>query len=131
MSKALRGPAPLNPDNKKGDGIEPSPAMGGGDKGDRTPDLMTASHALSQLSYIPVGWCGNHYTKDWLRCTKNFGTLPIGPFFRRFLHNWSFGNQKRGSRLLVPMFLLRRVDAHWVNPAEAPPPPHFLPCPDE
>lgn len=25
----------------------------GGDKGDRTPDLMTASHALSQLSYIP------------------------------------------------------------------------------
>ena len=27
----------------------------GGDKGVRTPDLMTASHALSQLSYIPVG----------------------------------------------------------------------------
>lgn len=26
----------------------------GGDKGVRTPDLMTASHALSQLSYIPV-----------------------------------------------------------------------------
>ena len=25
----------------------------GGDKGDRTPDLMTASHALSQLSYAP------------------------------------------------------------------------------
>ncbi len=25
----------------------------GGDEGDRTPDLMTASHALSQLSYIP------------------------------------------------------------------------------
>src|SRR5205823_4369688 len=26
----------------------------GGDKGDRTPDLVNAIHALSQLSYIPV-----------------------------------------------------------------------------
>ena len=24
-------------------------------EGDRTPDLMTASHALSQLSYSPTG----------------------------------------------------------------------------
>src|SRR5438105_2599695 len=28
--------------------------LGGGDKGDRTPDLVNAIHALSQLSYIPV-----------------------------------------------------------------------------
>ncbi len=28
----------------------------GGAEGDRTPDLMTASHALSQLSYGPSGW---------------------------------------------------------------------------
>ena len=28
----------------------------GGAEGDRTPDLMTASHALSQLSYGPM-WC--------------------------------------------------------------------------
>ena len=27
----------------------------GGAEGDRTPDLMTASHALSQLSYGPLG----------------------------------------------------------------------------
>ena len=27
----------------------------GGAEGDRTPDLMTASHALSQLSYGPEG----------------------------------------------------------------------------
>lgn len=27
--------------------------MFGGATGDRTPDLMTASHALSQLSYSP------------------------------------------------------------------------------
>ena len=26
----------------------------GGDEGNRTPDLLTASQALSQLSYIPV-----------------------------------------------------------------------------
>ncbi len=30
------------------------PVIFGGDKGDRTPDLMAASHALSQLSYIPI-----------------------------------------------------------------------------
>jgi hypothetical protein len=29
----------------------------GGAEGDRTPDLMTASHALSQLSYGPMS-CG-------------------------------------------------------------------------
>ena len=26
----------------------------GGDKGDRTPDLIAASDALSQLSYVPA-----------------------------------------------------------------------------
>ena len=26
----------------------------GGDEGDRTPDLMNAIHALSQLSYVPT-----------------------------------------------------------------------------
>ena len=28
----------------------------GGDEGDRTPDLMNAIHALSQLSYVPRNW---------------------------------------------------------------------------
>ena len=28
----------------------------GGAEGDRTPDLMTASHALSRLSYSPTLW---------------------------------------------------------------------------
>jgi hypothetical protein len=32
-------------------------ALCGGAKGDRTPDLMTASHALSQLSYGPTRFC--------------------------------------------------------------------------
>ena len=30
-----------------------TPGQSGGAEGDRTPDLMTASHALSQLSYGP------------------------------------------------------------------------------
>lgn len=30
--------------------------MSGGDEGDRTPDLMNAIHALSQLSYVPEYW---------------------------------------------------------------------------
>ena len=34
----------------------------GGDEGDRTPDLLTASQALSQLSYAPMR-CGNNYTR--------------------------------------------------------------------
>ena len=34
----------------------------GGDEGDRTPDLLTASQALSQLSYAP-NRCGNNYTR--------------------------------------------------------------------
>lgn len=29
----------------------------GGDEGDRTPDLMNAIHALSQLSYVPAIKC--------------------------------------------------------------------------
>ena len=36
-------------------GSSPVADAGGGAKGDRTPDLMTASHALSQLSYGPTG----------------------------------------------------------------------------
>ena len=28
----------------------------GGAEGDRTPDLMLAKHALSQLSYSPIFW---------------------------------------------------------------------------
>ena len=36
----------------------------GGDEGDRTPDLLTASQALSQLSYAPV--TRQYYRGSWL-----------------------------------------------------------------
>ena len=39
---------------KKGHSIEWPCIHDGGDEGDRTPDLLTASQALSQLSYAPV-----------------------------------------------------------------------------
>ena len=40
--------------NNKGHSIEWPYIHDGGDEGDRTPDLLTASQALSQLSYAPV-----------------------------------------------------------------------------
>ena len=61
----------------------------GGDEGDRTPDLLTASQALSQLSYAPV----RRSTIRELprRCKGNFGKTfrgrgrrsPAGPRRRR------------------------------------------------
>ena len=48
----------------------------GGDEGDRTPDLLTASQALSQLSYAPV----RRSTIRELprRCKDKFGKLSAG-----------------------------------------------------
>ena len=48
----------------------------GGDEGDRTPDLLTASQALSQLSYAPV----RRSTIRELprRCKDNFGKYFAG-----------------------------------------------------
>ena len=40
--------------NRKGHSTEWPCIHDGGDEGDRTPDLLTASQALSQLSYAPV-----------------------------------------------------------------------------
>ena len=43
----------------------------GGDEGDRTPDLLTASQALSQLSYAPVR--ASTIRELGRRCKDNFG----------------------------------------------------------
>ena len=45
----------------------------GGDEGDRTPDLLTASQALSQLSYAPVR--RSTIRELGPRCKDNFGKL--------------------------------------------------------
>ena len=59
-------------DKKKGPNLRWSLIQcSGGDEGDRTPDLLTASQALSQLSYAPV----RRSTIRELprRCKDNFG----------------------------------------------------------
>ena len=45
----------------------------GGDEGDRTPDLLTASQALSQLSYAPVR--KSTIRELPRRCKDNFGKI--------------------------------------------------------
>ena len=52
----------------------------GGDEGDRTPDLLTASQALSQLSYAPVR--KSTIRELPRRCKDNFEKLsPLRPPF--------------------------------------------------
>ena len=48
----------------------------GGDEGDRTPDLLTASQALSQLSYAPVRTSTIRELPR--RCKDNFGKYFAG-----------------------------------------------------
>ena len=48
----------------------------GGDEGDRTPDLLTASQALSQLSYAPVRT--STIRELGRRCKDNFGKTFSG-----------------------------------------------------
>ena len=48
----------------------------GGDEGDRTPDLLTASQALSQLSYAPVR--RSTIRELHRRCKDNFGKTFCG-----------------------------------------------------
>ena len=48
----------------------------GGDEGDRTPDLLTASQALSQLSYAPVR--KSTIRELARRCKDNFGKTFCG-----------------------------------------------------
>ena len=49
----MRSPAVINEVDVRLRGREYVDVKIGGAEGDRTPDLMTASHALSQLSYGP------------------------------------------------------------------------------
>ena len=64
-------PLTLCADMKKGPNLRWSLIQcSGGDEGDRTPDLLTASQALSQLSYAPVR--RNTIRELPRRCKENF-----------------------------------------------------------
>ena len=56
----------------------------GGDEGDRTPDLLTASQALSQLSYAPV--TGSYY--------RGMSVGMQGVFVETFSYGFSWDGQK-------------------------------------
>ena len=52
--------------------------LDGGDEGDRTPDLLTASQALSQLSYAPV--TRRYYRGSW----RGVQGLFLGQFLNAY-----------------------------------------------
>ena len=63
----------------------------GGDEGNRTPDLLTASQALSQLSYAPVR--RSTIRELGRRCKDNFGKI-----FRRRGRGCGTGSRASGPR---------------------------------
>ena len=57
----------------------------GGAEGDRTPDLVTASHALSQLSYSPTKRAhpSTRYLLGWTDFRRGSGWGPVAlPVFK-------------------------------------------------
>ena len=80
--------------------LSQSPVCDGGDKGIRTPDLLTASQALSQLSYIPVlAVRGIPYHKPPAVQGSKTGNLPIGHFATIVRHRWASGRPSASERL--------------------------------
>ena len=59
----------------------------GGDEGDRTPDLLTASQALSQLSYAPV--------------TKNYYRGRLSLMQEVFVETFSYGFSWDGAEIIT------------------------------
>ena len=59
--------------------------ISGGDEGDRTPDLLTASQALSQLSYAPKQRIGtmHHPGCDCKESFRKTGSVTSSPSLRR------------------------------------------------
>ena len=75
--------SPLSPHGKKGTAC--AVPFAGGDKGSRTPDLLNAIQALSQLSYTP----------KWLRCFLDNDDIISQRllFVNRFLKSFFRKNQ--------------------------------------
>ena len=76
----------------------------GGDEGDRTPDLLTASQALSQLSYAPVR--RSTIRELGRRCKDNFGKT-----FRGLGRRSPAGSRRRRPAPTGPM--RARVQGVW------------------
>ena len=76
----------------------------GGDEGDRTPDLLTASQALSQLSYAPVTECYYRGKSQVLQEGILSLLLCLGVFLTHGINNRLL---LPGGRLLLLSFLRR------------------------
>ena len=63
----------------------------GGDEGDRTPDLLTASQALSQLSYAPLQ--RKNTIRESPQVCKRYFKLFLTDFVHRFLPALSISGQ--------------------------------------
>ena len=94
----------------------------GGDEGDRTPDLLTASQALSQLSYAPV-------TRKYYTGTR---TAMQGQFWKNFPEARAPLGRERGadSRARDPRCRIRPAGraprAAALPPPSSPAPPGHL-----
>ena len=74
----------------------------GGDEGNRTPDLLTASQALSQLSYAPVR--RSTIRELGRRCKDIFGKTFRGGDARRHPGRPTRGARKRARRPPIDRF---------------------------
>ena len=84
--------------NKKDHSIEWPFIHDGGDEGNRTPDLLTASQALSQLSYAPV-------TRRYYR-GRSSGMQEV------FVETFSYGFSWDGAEIITlrAIIFIRRPD---------------------
>ena len=104
----------------------------GGDEGDRTPDLLTASQALSQLSYAPV----RRSTIRELprRCKDIFGKLsPMGcgaPIERAGPHGAEGPAMPAGRAPPCARRPFRRRRSHYRARSRFRPPGHLKTMPD-
>ena len=73
--------------NKKGHSVEWPCIHDGGDEGDRTPDLLTASQALSQLSYAPV--------------TRRYYRGMFAGMQEVFVETFSYGFYRDGAKIIT------------------------------
>ena len=71
------------PDIGKRQGFNKSSLFSCGDEGDRTPDLVVANHALSQLSYIPEKRCQDPFRLSASHVPLQRGETGPDTFFAR------------------------------------------------
>ena len=119
----------------------------GGDEGDRTPDLLTASQALSQLSYAPVRRstirelprrCKDNFGKTFCGCRRGGAARPRmrdGPESEGpAMSDPARGGAPRGRRrcrrppLRRPWDISNPADRRFSHPRRGPPSAQRLSC---